>query len=195
MTLTPDTWAVVAATGLGPVLAVALTLAFTYWREQAALKEKVRENIYNHRLFVFRILMSTRRVGISTEHVNALNLVEVDFYGCPAVEAEWKTYKSHLNDTSKPEDDIWRKQKEKLLLKPLFEIAKVLKFDIPAIEIFDGGYAPGGWSHRDARYTGALEYFHELREGTRALPLWVQGVTPPPTVELPAAPMPPQKSS
>ena len=30
------------ATGLGPVLAVALTLAFTYWREQAALSARLR---------------------------------------------------------------------------------------------------------------------------------------------------------
>ena len=170
MAITADTWAVVAATGLGPVLAVALTLGFTYWREIEAIKEKAREGIYNRRLHVFRVLMSTRRVRISPDHVNAINLVEVDFYGCAAVEAEWKTYKSHLNDTSKPEDEAWRRTKEKLLAKLLFEIAKVLKFDIPAIEIFEGGYAPGGWAHRDLRYTGALEYLHELREGRTPCP-------------------------
>jgi hypothetical protein len=97
--------------------------------------------------------------------VNAINLIEVDFYGCAAVEAEWKTYKNHLNDNSKPEDEAWRRTKEKLLSKILFEIAKVLKFDIPAIEIFEGGYAPGGWAHRDMRYNH--------------LPLWTRGVTPP----------------
>jgi hypothetical protein len=179
MALTADTWAVVAATGLGPVLAVALTLGFTYWRETEAKKERAREVIYNRRLHVFRVLMSTRRVGISLDHVNAINLIEVDFYGCAAVEAEWKTYKNHLNDNSKPEDEAWRRTKEKLLSKILFEIAKVLKFDIPAIEIFEGGYAPGGWAHRDMRYIGALEYLHELREGSNHLPLWTRGVTPP----------------
>jgi hypothetical protein len=172
MAITADTWAVVVATGLGPVLAVALTLAFTYWRETSDAK-------YNRRLNVFRMLMATRRVGISPDHVNAINLVEVDFYGCAAVEAEWKTYKNHLNDNSRPEDETWRRTKEKLLSKLLFEIAKVLKFNIPAIEIFEGGYAPSGWAHRDLRYTGALEYLHELREGSNILPLWVRGITPP----------------
>ena len=172
MTITADTWAVVAATGLGPVLAVALTLGYTYWRETSGAE-------YNRRLNVFRTLMATRRVGISAEHVNALNLIEVDFYGCAAVEAEWKIYKDHLNNNSRPEDDAWRRAKEKLLSKLLFEIAKVLKFNIPAIEIFEGGYAPGGWAHRDLRYTGALEFLHELRENKNTLPLWVRGVTPP----------------
>ena len=191
MTITADTWAVVAATGLGPVLAVALTLGFTYWRETAAIKEKARESIYNRRLHVFRVLMSTRRVGISLDHVNAINLIEVDFYGCAAVEAEWKTYRSHLNDNSRPEDEAWRRTKEKLLSKLLFEIAKVLKFDIPAIEIFEGAYAPGGWAHRDMRYIGALEYLHELREGSNILPLWVRGVTPPSSLAESASGPPP----
>lgn len=127
MTITADTWAVVAATGLGPVLAVALTLGFTYWRETSGEKQ-------SRRLAVFRTLMATRRVGISPDHVNAINLVEVDFYGCKAVEAEWKIYKNHLNDNSRPEDEAWRRTKEKLLSKLLFEIAKVLKFNIPAID-------------------------------------------------------------
>lgn len=104
-----------------------------------------------------------RRLDISTEHVNALNLVAVDFYGCPKVEVEWKSYKNHLNDNSRPEDDAWRRTKERLLSKLLYEIAKVLKFDIPAIEILEGGYAAGGWTYRDKRCTGALEYIHELR--------------------------------
>ena len=136
--------------------------------------------------------MSTRRVGISSDHVNAINLVEVDFYGCAAVEAAWKTYKDHLNDLSRPEDEAWRRTKEKLLSKLLFEIAKVLKFDIPAIEIFEGGYAPSGWAHRDLRYTGAFDYLHELREGSKTLPLWIRGVTPPTAAEPPTGTVPPK---
>ena len=194
MALTADTWAIVAATALGHLLAVALTLGLTYRREAEARKERAREIIYNRRLHVFRTLMSTRRVGISSDHVNAINLIEVDFYDCAAVEAEWKIYKNHLDDNSKPEAEVWRRIKEKLLSKLLFEIAKVVGFDIPAIEIFEGGYAPSGWAHRDMRYTGALDYLHELREGSNQLPLWISGVTPPaaPATEPPGSPTLPQ---
>jgi hypothetical protein len=54
----------------------------------------------------------------------------------------------------------------------------VLGFKIPAIDIFKGGYAPKGWAHREARSNGALEYLHELAEGTKNFPIWLKGVTP-----------------
>jgi hypothetical protein len=102
--ISQETWAIVAATALGPIVAVIITL----WREAARDK-------YNRRLFVFRTLMSTRRAPISNEHVNALNLIEVDFYDCKAVEAAWKPYKDHLN--TGPDDEAWREKKENLLAK------------------------------------------------------------------------------
>ena len=86
MLISSETWAIVAATGLGPIFAVGITL----WRE--AVTEK-----YRRRFSVFRTLMATRKVPISPEHVNAVNLVEVDFYKCRAVEAAWLAYKDHLN--------------------------------------------------------------------------------------------------
>ena len=162
MGISQETWAIVAATGLGPILAVGLTL----WRKSVTAK-------YNRRLHVFRTLMATRRVPISNEHVTAINLVEVDFYKCQKVEEAWNKYKSHLNDRSTPEDQIWRDKKETLLSKLLFEIAAVLNFKIPAIDIFKGGYAPAGWEHRDLRATGAMEYIYELSQGTKVLPMAV----------------------
>lgn len=167
MAISQETWAIVAATGLGPILAVGITL----WREAVTTK-------YNRRLHVFRTLMATRRVGISPDHVNALNLVEVDFYKCQKVETAWTNYKSHLNDTNNTESEAWYEKKEKLLANLLFEIAAVLRFNIPAMEIFKGGYAPQGWAYRDMRSMGALDYIHELSQGKNSVPLWLQGVTP-----------------
>ena len=172
-------WGIIAATFLGPIFAVLISL----WRES-------RAELYNRRLHVFRVLMATRRVGISADHVNALNLVEVDFYKCPKVEAAWTDYKAHLNDQSKPEDGAWHEQKEKRLAKLLFEIAAVLDFNIPAIDLFKGGYAPKGWAHRDARQMGALEYMHELSEGKKILPVAITNL-PAPTPSEPARAAPP----
>jgi hypothetical protein len=155
-----DTWAVVLATFLGPIFAVSITL----WRDD-------RKDTRNRRMFVFRNLMATRRMPISQEHVNALNLIEVEFYKCPSVEARWRDYKNHLY--TGPEDDEWRKKKEKLLANLLFEIGKVLDFQIPALEIFEGGYAPGGWEYRDARAGAVLEYILAMAKNTASLPMKV----------------------
>jgi hypothetical protein len=183
--ITADTWAIVAATGLGPVLAVGLTLAFTYWRETEAVKTKNEAKIYDRRLNVFRTLMSTRRAVISPEHVSAINLVEVDFYKCKEVEAAWKSYKEQLDKNEKPEDDLWRRERDKRLSKLLYEIAIVLGFDIPAIEIFEGGYAPGGWAFRDGRYIGMLEFINDLSEGKKHIPVGLQeGTQQKPEIEI-----------
>lgn len=175
--MTNETWAIVAATGLGPIFAVAITL----WRETVRAK-------YTRRLHVFRTLMATRRVGLSNDHVNALNLVEVDFYSCRKVETAWSEYKEFLNNRSKPPvNEQWVDDKERLLAKLLFEIAAVLGFKIPALDIFKGGYAPEGWAYREARVFGALDYIHQLSEGANVLPLWIRGITPPEQQTPPAA--------
>lgn len=181
MTLTPDTWAVVVATGLGPILAVAVTLGFTYWRETAGAKN-------NRRLHDFRVLMATRKIGISPDHVNALNLIEVDYYGKSKVIQAWKAYIDYLGGKGE-ENEAWHIQRNKLLAKLLFEMANVLGFSIQAIDIFEGGYAPVGWQRRDDRYNGMLDYFRDLSEGSKIVPIWLRGVTPqPPQEQPPVAP-------
>jgi hypothetical protein len=122
--------------------------------------------------------MATRKSPISKEHVNAINLVEVEFYDCKKVDASWKIYSEHLNDQNKVEDEVRREEKEKLLAKLLSEIANVLGFRIPAIDIFKGGYAPKGWVHREARALTALEYVNDLYEGQRLVKVMV--MPPPP---------------
>lgn len=163
-----ETWAIVAATGLGPILAVLIT----FWRDG-------RNSLHMSRLYVFRTLMATRRVGISPEHVNALNLVEVDFYKCANVQKQWQLYKEHLFSTGLA-DEAWHEKQERLLANMLFEMATALRFKIPAMEIFKGGYAPKGWEHRNNRQSEAMEFIYELSKGTKIVPIWIRGVTPPP---------------
>ncbi len=164
MAISSETWAIVAATGLGPIIAVGITL----WREAVTSRNR-------RRLHVFRTLMSTRKLAISNEHVGAINLIEVDFYKCAAVESAWQTYKNHLNDSTRSEDDAWRANRDDLLARLLFEMGKVLDFDIPAIDIYRGGYAPKGWAFRENRATGAMEYLYELSQGKNSVPMNVVG--------------------
>lgn len=165
MAMSSETWAIVAATALGPILAVCLTL----WREA----ENARRS---KRLHVFRTLMSTRKLAISNEHVNAINLVEVDFYGCKSVQEAWKVYRAHLYDDSQGEiaSQAWQDKRDNLLARLLFEMGRVLKYDIPAIEIYQGGYAPKGWLFRDNQATGAVAFFNDMANGKKALPVLLQ---------------------
>jgi hypothetical protein len=179
--MSPDTWAIVGATFLGPIFAVGITL----WREAKSQK-------YNRLLYVFRTLMATRKIGISNEHVNALNLIEVDFHNCEDVVKAWKSYLEHLNAVNVPEDGPWQETKEKRLPELLSKMGAVLGFDIPGLDLFRGGYSPIGWVHKDARTNGVLEFFNGLSDGTKVLPIWLAGVAqqnPPPVNQPPAQPV------
>ena len=174
MAIAADTWAVVLATAAGPIGAVLIT----FWRER-------RASLRSRRLQIFRTLMATRQIPISQEHVNSLNLIEVDFYGCKNVQREWIAYKGHLFlAPGAVEDDAWRDKKERLLANLLCQMARTLKYNIPAMDIFKGGYAPKGWQHIQLRVHEALEFVHDMAANNKALPMWVHGTTqhpaPPP---------------
>jgi len=163
-----DTVAVVLATFLGPVAAIGVSL----WREASIKKREQRSD-------VFRTLMATRRLGLSPEHVKALNLVEIDFYRCTAVQMAWRDYKDHLFKPDVVENEEWRKTKERLLSKLLSEIGKVLRYKIDAMDIYDKGYAPKGWAHREERQLEAIKYLHSLATGTGSIPIFISGANLP----------------
>jgi hypothetical protein len=154
-----DTWAVVLATAAGPIGAVLIT----FWREG-------RASLRSRRLEIFRTLMATRQIPISQEHVNSLNLIEVDFYGCHSVQKEWLAYKAHLFSGG-VEDDKWLEAKERLLANLLCEMAKTLRYNIPAMDIFKGGYAPRGWINVRRSILEAFDYVHNLATGNAFVPM------------------------
>lgn len=66
--------------------------------------ERYRED-HERKLRVFKILMATRAATVSPDHVQALNMIDLEFQGekCKKVRTEWKTYLDHLG--SFPKDD------------------------------------------------------------------------------------------
>jgi hypothetical protein len=64
-----------------------------------------------------------------------------------------------------------QEKRDNLLARLLFEMGKVLKYDIPAIEIYQGGYAPKGWLYRDNQATGAVAFLNDMADGKKELPV------------------------
>ncbi len=73
-----DTWAIVFATFMAPHFAVWISL----WREG-------RNERQNRRFYIFRTLLATRKIAMSREQVDALNLVETEFHGDANVQAAY----------------------------------------------------------------------------------------------------------
>jgi hypothetical protein len=83
--------AVVIATLLGPVLAI-----------QASEYLQRRRDSASRKLEIFRRLMATRGYRLSDTHVQALNLIDIEFHDDAGVREAWKEYLDRLN-TPAPE--------------------------------------------------------------------------------------------
>jgi len=157
--------ATIVAVLAGPVLAV--------WVTRYIDKNRLKQT---RRMDVFRTLMRTRRVRLNPDHVGALNLVEIEFYGEDAVIESWKAYWKHLNTLvpSGLNDDQQRRfdqERDGLLTKLLHAIAKTLGFHIGQLDIMEGGYAPQGWLDDEQTLRQLRALTLDILNGRRGIPV------------------------
>jgi hypothetical protein len=136
-------WITVAAVVAGPILAV----------QAQRIVESINKK-HERRLKIFKSLMSTRAERVSREHVQALNLIDIEFYGRvkfrtrwqtrseKAVTNAWKNYNAHLNDKSYPTVDAWFKHSDDLLTKLLYEMSQALGYDFDEVQLKRDAYRP-----------------------------------------------------
>ena len=104
------------------------------------------------RLDVFRTLMATRAAGLSPQHVEALNRIDIEFYGDEEVLGPWKVYHDHLTlaanikDDEKGKWDTWTSKTGDLLTNLLFKMAKSLGYKFDEIQIKRGHHYPKGYA-------------------------------------------------
>ncbi len=109
---------------------------------------------------IFKQLMATRspNARLSNEHVRALNMIDLAFYGKirrgkarrsaseSDVLSSWKLYFAHLN-TSYPDNDnalgtIWNQISNNLFLDLLSEIAKDIGYNFERVQLQTAIYSP-----------------------------------------------------
>jgi hypothetical protein len=132
-----DLAVIAAATVLGPVLAVQVQKYLERWRE---------ENERRHS--IFKVLMATRASRLAANHIEALNLIDIEF---PAtrkrfkkVRSAWKAYFSHLNE--KPPNDmqihpVFFAKRTELFTDMLYEMAAALGYDFDKTQISKDVYS------------------------------------------------------
>ncbi len=161
-----DLWmgiATIVAVLVGPILAVLVTR----WVDASRLK-------YNRRMDVFRTLMRTRRIRLNADHVGALNLVEIEFHGEPAVIDAWRAYWRHLHSVmpvAVNDQQQFFGEQDRLLSRLLHAIAKSLKFGIEQLDILEGGYAPQGWFTDEQAGRELRTLVLEILNGQRGVPV------------------------
>ncbi len=156
MTLTESF--IILSTLCGPVLAV----------QAQKWLERFRES-ENRRLYVFKVLMATRGATTSHEHVQGLNMIDLEFHGdkFSAVRKEWKTYLDLLG--SFPQDDqhlqaVWGEKRSDRLASLLMEMGKSLGYEFDEVHIKKGIYSPEAHSKLEYEQslvrTGLIDVLH-----------------------------------
>ena len=122
-TIKPSDWAIIAATLMGPILAVQIQKWLEQWR---VLRDR--------KFWVFRSLMATRAATLNPLHVEALNSIPIDFYGKKKILDVWEEYFVHLHNEGM-NAEVWATKKQDIFIKLLTEIGKDLKYDFNAAEL------------------------------------------------------------
>jgi hypothetical protein len=149
--MTKSEWLMILAILLAPLIAVQVQ------KYIEMLLEK-----YRRKLRVFYTLMGTRAIRLSPEHVQALNMIDIEFYGRKIfgfryqsqvekeVQNAWKEYLDHLctdiTIVSDEELKSWIKTGEDYFIELLSKMAKSLKYEFDKVHLKKGIYAPKGHS-------------------------------------------------
>lgn len=168
-------WIMIAAILLGPILAVWVT------RYHDSRREK-----QSRQLSVLKSLIKTRQARLDGEHVGALNLIEIEFYGAEEIISAYEKYIAHLSSALPAEagQELYFRERHDLFVALLHVIGKHLGYKFDKLDLDRRGYMPVAWGDDQDRLRKNAALLTELLEGKRSLPVFTlqaaQGLFPPP---------------
>jgi hypothetical protein len=125
--------------------------------------------------------MATRRTALSTEHIAALNQIELDFQKDNRVMAAYRDYMKHLGTRFDAKDnDRVAQERQSLRTKILSEMARSLHIKVEQLDIFEGGYVPQGHVDIEMQQAVIRRLFAEIADGKRSLPIEIRSGELPP---------------
>jgi hypothetical protein len=144
-------WLILGAILTGPIFAVQIQKRIETYREKT-----------ERRLKIFKTLFATRGFPLSQEHVQALNLIYLEFdennKNDKKVVRAWNSYFDHLGavprNADKPQQDAWTAKKQEIFVDLLYEMGLTLGYDFDKIRLKKDIYVPQG--HEDLELENRL---------------------------------------
>lgn len=160
-----EAWLTIIAIILGPILALGAQRMLDWIREKR-----------NRKLRLFRELMVTRYMRLSPRHVEALNMVPLEFKDEgdeKQILDAWKEYLDHLGTDATVDTNAWAKTGFDLLVDLLFEMSNSLGYDFEKLRIKKEAYSPKLFADMEAEQHTLRKQLLELTDGTgrRKLPV------------------------
>jgi hypothetical protein len=164
--------ATVLATVVGPILAV---------QAQKAIERAQERN--RRKSWVFHQLMATRASRLSPDHVQALNMIDLAFYGRRdfgrhrptkteiAVTDAWHEYLDHLS--TKSEDGTWAARSDELFTNLLSAMAEDVDYSFDRVQLKKGAYSPIAHGEQEQRVQAIRQLASEVLSGNRPIKMAV----------------------
>lgn len=150
-----------------------------------------RRSDKERKLNIFKTLMATRGWALDHRHVEALNMIDLEFTKVETVITQWKAYLDHLNqmplDTNSDVKDeeqksreqtqydtlmsTWRDKREDYFVDLLFEMGKLLKYKFDKTHIKRSIYTPKGHADTENEQQFLRKASIELLKGRLKLPV------------------------
>ena len=155
---------------LSPLVALQIRSMMEHRREKRQRKE-----------WIFKTLMSTRATTLNVDHVNALNLIDLDFKDrhnkYKKVLDAWEVYRDHLGDKVTPENaNSWNVKSVDLLAKLLLEMGNSLGYDFNDVQIRRGIYYPQGFQELENKRMFVLDELCKVLKWEKAVPIFAKVV-------------------
>ena len=165
-------WLLISAVIVGPILAVQIQKWLEHWRDKK-----------NRKLLIFESLMTTRGNPVSQRHVEALNMIDLEFGVKKPEEKEvvdsWKVYRDHLYSGPRDYEDpsyqtefrMWAQKSADLLTDLLFCMARSLGYKFDKVQLKKGCYTPQGHTDLEMEHTYIRRGLLNVLYGRSAVPI------------------------
>jgi hypothetical protein len=166
----------IAATIAGPVLAV---------QAQKFIERSGERR--RRKLHIFYTLMSTRATRASSEHVQALNVIELEFNRGwmrnrsreKSVIDAWRLHRDNLYQSFDDKDQsalkVWNERNEGSFIELMYSMSQALGFDFDRVQLKREIYYPRGQGEIEAQNQLIRRGFVRVLSGEQPIPMNVVG--------------------
>jgi hypothetical protein len=164
----------------------ALTIAAIICGPIAALKiqrkldqeSDTRKQDRERKQFIFRTLWVTRSIPGNYRHVEALNLIDLDYVDCRDVIGAWNQHLDHLNSDAKQPN--WDTHRVELLTDLLYEMSRALGYSYDKVLLKRHWYRPTLHGLIDDMDMTLKKGFTAIMKGEQAFPVTIVPPQPAP---------------
>lgn len=95
---------------------------------------------------IFKTLLATRADTTSLEHVQALNMIDIEYYEEKNISQLWNIYRDHLNSYPQNQDknaqERWEEKRVDYLTDLLHGMSLFFEYDLDKVILKKGAYSP-----------------------------------------------------